>query len=225
MGVRMSSRNHGSTRDVGLAGAIAAALGATACCVGPLVLSIAGVSSSALLVAFVPYRPWFIGASVVALAAGFWLTYRSPAAVLRTTNLADGPACDCEMPRAARAGRFSLWISTVVVALLVASPSLLAQGDDARSYDVASALALGLGVVSIPVDGMTCGSCERIVENVLSHSPGVVEASADARAGRAVVTFRPSETELERLAKIVARAGYRVGVPRSLAPTTDGRGG
>jgi len=53
--------------------AIGAALAASACCIGPVVFTLLGAGAlSAASLTLVPYRPWFIGATGVIIAAGFY---------------------------------------------------------------------------------------------------------------------------------------------------------
>ena len=98
-----------------LAGA-AAALGASLCCVVPLVLVSLGISGAWLanLTALEPYRLWFAGLAVAALGFAAWRLH--------------GPAsrCDddrmCADPRVLRRRRWVLWISVAVIAPLLLFP-------------------------------------------------------------------------------------------------------
>src|SRR3546814_6903380 len=61
-----------------IVGASIAAIGASVCCVVPLVLVFMGISGAwiSTLTALDPLRPWFSAAAVVSLAVAFWLLYR-----------------------------------------------------------------------------------------------------------------------------------------------------
>src|SRR5260370_21282064 len=63
-----------------LVAGILAALGASACCLGPLVLLALGVSGAwiSALTAFEPYRPFFIGLTLLFLAFAFHRLYLAP---------------------------------------------------------------------------------------------------------------------------------------------------
>jgi uncharacterized protein len=65
-------------------------------------------------------------------------------------------------------------------------------------------------LITIPVAGMTCVSCEKRITKALNKLPGVVSASASARKGSAslIITTEASRTSID--AAIVA-SGYRVG--------------
>ncbi len=109
--------NENAARKASMFGAVGAALTASACCVGPLVLALLGLGGAGLLVKLEPYRPAMVAVTTAFLGAGFWLTYRKPAP-------AAGPECDCEKPAVNRAGRIGLWVVTALVAGLLAFPYL-----------------------------------------------------------------------------------------------------
>lgn len=94
------------------ASSILSAFIASACCVGPLVFALLGISGVGFLVKFEPYRPYFVAATVALLGTGFFLTYRKPKT---TTPVAGVPECACPAPRANRAGKILLWVATIVV--------------------------------------------------------------------------------------------------------------
>ncbi len=72
---------------------------------------------------------------------------------------------------------------------------------------------------SLPIRGMTCGSCIAHVDNALRSVEGVV--TADVALGRAVVRYDPDRVAPEALEQAIAAAGYKV-VPE--APGARGRG-
>ena len=97
-------------------GASAAAIGASVCCVVPLVLVLLGISGAwiANLTALDAWRPWFSGATLICLGWAFWGVY--------------GPASRCQIdgvciePSRLRSRRRWLWIATLVIALLLLFP-------------------------------------------------------------------------------------------------------
>src|SRR5438128_2295155 len=91
-----------------IAGAVAASLLASLCCIGPLLFAAAGIGGAGALVKLERYRTHFTITALLALGAGFYFTYRTPKA-------GQGDACGCELPRSRRVGRTLLWIATVLV--------------------------------------------------------------------------------------------------------------
>ncbi len=107
-------------RNVSLGGSIAAALAASACCVGPLIFAVLGIGGAGALVALEPYRPLFTAITLGLLGVGYYVTYRQPA----TAGGEAGDDCGCEMPRANKAGKRMLWAATAIVAVALLFPYL-----------------------------------------------------------------------------------------------------
>ncbi len=101
------------------AGGLIAALGASSCCVLPLVLFTLGISGAWIgnLIALAPYQPLFVAAALGFLGFGFVRVYRRP-----TVDCAEGSYC--ARPTASRAARLGLWTAAVLVAAAVAFPDL-----------------------------------------------------------------------------------------------------
>ena len=92
-----------------LLGAAVAAIGASVCCVVPLVLVLMGISGAwiANLTALDAWRPWFSAATLVCLGWAFWMLY-GPASRCRI----DGACVD---PSRLRRRRRGLWIATGLI--------------------------------------------------------------------------------------------------------------
>ena len=105
----------GSNR-ASLFAAVAAAIGASLCCVAPLVLLALGIGGTWIsnLTALEPYRPIFIGITVVFLYLAFRKLYIVP------RKCAAGDAC--AIPATLRNQRIIFWVVTVVLVALLAFP-------------------------------------------------------------------------------------------------------
>ncbi len=68
--------------------------------------------------------------------------------------------------------------------------------------------------IDLEVEGMTCASCARRVEKVLSRQPGVEGARVNLAANRATVRYRPQSVTLQELSEAVDAIGYHVLPPR-----------
>ncbi|MBI2311462.1 MAG: mercuric transport protein [Betaproteobacteria bacterium] len=106
-----------------LAGGVLAAIGASLCCMGPLVLVTLGIGGSWLanLAALTPYRPYFLGAAAVFLALAFRKIYLVPA----TGGQACSAGAACAVPGTRRAYRILFWMVVALTALSFASTSLI----------------------------------------------------------------------------------------------------
>jgi mercuric ion transport protein len=99
-------------------GGLAAILAST-CCLGPLVLVLLGVSGAwiANLTALEPYRPILIVAALIALVVAYRRIFR-PAAACK-------PGEVCAIPQVRTSYKALFWIVTALVAVAVAFPYVL----------------------------------------------------------------------------------------------------
>src|SRR5437899_11604522 len=68
--------------------------------------------------------------------------------------------------------------------------------------------------ITAPVRGMHCAACVGRVERALTAVAGVKSASVNLATEQASVAFDPTRTDLARLRKAVAAAGYELAEPR-----------
>lgn len=103
-----------------LIGGALAAIAASLCCLGPLVLVMLGIGGAwvANLTALEPLRPYFLAAAVVALFFAWKKIYRAPAAA------ACAPGSLCAMPQTNRIYRLLFWTVVALVALGLVFPFL-----------------------------------------------------------------------------------------------------
>ena len=95
-------------------GSVVSGLLASACCIGPLVFALLGISGAAFAQRFEPLRPYLLLVTYALLAGAFYFTYRPQRAC--------GPDAACEMPRTNRFGKAMLCIATLIVVLATAFP-------------------------------------------------------------------------------------------------------
>lgn len=96
-----------------------AAILASACCLGPLVLVTLGFSGAWIgnLTVLEPYRPLFIGAALVAMLFAYRRIFR-PIPVC-------APGAVCAVPQVNRSYRIIFWMVAVLVAMAIAFPYAL----------------------------------------------------------------------------------------------------
>jgi mercuric ion transport protein len=98
-----------------IAGA-AAAIGASLCCVAPLVLLALGIGGTwiASLTALEPYRPIFVGLTALFLGLAFRRLYIVPRVCV--------PGASCANPRTVKRQRLIFWITAMPLLGLLAVP-------------------------------------------------------------------------------------------------------
>ncbi len=96
----------------------AAAFGASLCCVGPLVLLALGIGGTwiASLTVLEPYRPVFVGLTLLFLGLAFHRLYVVPQACM--------PGAPCANPRTVRRQRLTFWVVGVPMLGLLGVPWL-----------------------------------------------------------------------------------------------------
>ena len=67
--------------------------------------------------------------------------------------------------------------------------------------------------ITLAVEGMTCGSCVRHVEDALRALDGVTAVEVKLREGQAVVAHDPSRAPVERMLAALDDAGYTAHAP------------
>lgn len=184
-----------------LAGAIVAAIAASACCILPAILAIAGVSGIGLAAAIEPYRPILLVATALLLGVGFYVVYRRP----RPTSAA-ADACGCEKPKVARTGKTMLWVVTALAIVFAAYPYIASAFTSSSMKGTAT--ATNAATTRIQIDGMTCRSCSTSIVRALAKVDGVIEAKVEYDQAEAVVTYDPSKIEPAKLAAVIADLGY-----------------
>lgn len=101
--------------QLSILGGLAAAIGASACCAGPLVLLLLGISGSWIshLTLLDPYRPIFIFVVVVLFGFAGWKIHQP------VENCADDEACAVLKVRTRRKAVF--WFTTLLAFVFVTS--------------------------------------------------------------------------------------------------------
>ena len=100
-----------------LVGSVITALLASACCIGPVVFGLLGLTGVGFIAKFEAYRPYLIIMTVALIGVGFYFTYRKKA------------DCDldsvCANPRADQINKIVLWCVTAIVVALLFAPTIL----------------------------------------------------------------------------------------------------
>ena len=113
-----------------------------------------------------------------------------------------------------RSAMFTLLIATVVVlgfAGLNISRYVFASSPGSTQQQ---AVADGLTRVVIPVEGMSCATCEIAVRRALVRVPGVKDARVSVGTKTAQVDFDPKRTTAADLVSAINATGYQAAFPQ-----------
>jgi len=184
-------------------GLFSAAL-ASVCCVGPVLLVLLGLGSLGFGALIGRYHWWFITAAIGLLAMA-WRSYLKEAGRCRTAR--------CEMAGGQRT-RTALLLASVVVAVFVGLNLYTYTGQQRPARQDTTGPTKGrLASVMIPVEGMTCFTCEVAVESSLRGLPGVRSVDARVKDAVAYVQYDPAQMTLEALMTAIDNTGYRASRP------------
>lgn len=200
-------------------GSVIAAALASSCCWVPLLLAAAGAGGAGFASVLAPYRPFFVGVTLLFVAGAWYFTLRKSPAVTAASPagaVAPGGACcvqeACCLPSAQRQRNILLLVGVTAFALvMLAFPWLSAAlAGDRSPAPAAAARASAVETITLRIEGMTCKACEGHIRVALLKVPGVVAADVDYQTASARVTFQRGKATTGQLRQAVAKTGYRV---------------
>ncbi len=191
------------------AGGILAAIIASLCCIGPVLVALLGVGSVGAFAVFESYRLYFIGATILLLGAAFYFVYRK-----REVLCEDG---SCKIQGAGKWNKAGVWGATFLAAVAVAFPYL-----GFTPTASANVLVHGKAVVSLNIEGMDCKACAAGVEGSLASINGVHKARVNFEKGEAVIEYDPALVKPDALVERVKENGFtaKQSVTQSTNPKT-----
>jgi len=83
----------------------------------------------------------------------------------------------------------------------------------AKSSPIGNAAKSGVQV-AIPVQGMTCFTCELTVQSAVKKLPGIQEVKASAKDKIAWVSYDPQKTSLDQIIAAINHVGYKAEKPK-----------
>ena len=184
---------------------ILSAVFASVCCLGPVLLVVLGLGSLGFGAVLGRYHWWFIGAAIVLLSYA-WRSYLTEVRRCKTAS--------CEMARG-KTTRTVLTVASVVVAAFVGLNLSTYASQTHKVSSTGTAPPTGqLTSVAIPVEGMTCFTCELTVESSLKGLPGVHSADAKVKEAAAYVEYNPARVNLDQLIAAINKTGYKANRPQ-----------
>lgn len=189
--------------NTGLIGAIVAAIVASVCCVGPLVLLGLGIGGAWVgnLIALEPFRPYFMGITLALLGYAYYSIYSKP----KAENCESGSYC--ANPKSDRINKISLWTVTILVLGLLSVPYLTPVLFASNNNEVVLNTHTRELVLDVP--GMTCATCPVTIQKSLARIEGVIEASASFEEKIAVIRYDPTKVSAKDLMQATLNAGYK----------------
>lgn len=178
------------------------AIGASLCCITPVLALISGGSGLASALSWLnPCRPYLIGISIAVLIFAWYQTLK-PA-----TTKAD--CCETEKTPFLKSKTF-LAIVTVVSVLMMAFPMFpdLFGKDENKTTIVPTKTPFR--EIKLQITGMDCEACEHHVNGELAKLNGVLQYQTSSALGTSIIKFDTSKVAVNTIVAAVNATGYKV---------------
>ena len=189
-----------------LGASMTAAVGASLCCLLPIVAAATGLGAIAVGAAFEHWRPYLLGVTGLLLGTGFVLAYRDH-------RKACAPGSLCATKPMSRWTFIALGTVAALVVGVAAFPyysgpvAEAVVGTSSPNHTVGSA---ALAKVTFQIPDMDCPACVVVLSASLRKAPGVADAKLDADSREAVVTYDSATLTVAALEKLISDAGFHV---------------
>jgi Cu+-exporting ATPase len=88
-------------------------------------------------------------------------------------------------------------------------PSQVSMDDMVKAVRDAG-YGVAIETATLPVQGMTCASCVKRIEDALKNTDGVIDVGVNLATERATIKYNQAQVALPELKKVIADAGYSV---------------
>lgn len=180
-----------------LAGGLLTALGASVCCLGPVIALALGATGFAASSWFSAGRPYFLAVAFALLAGAWYLTYRR-----RRRECSEGAACAPDTGR--RMPKIALWIITAI-----AVPAALFPLLPSSSLVTNGAPLTGGTELRFRIPSMDCAACAKNIQAALMRQPGVHRARVDYDSKNAVIEFDAKTTSAAEIVATIDGTGFK----------------
>jgi len=184
---------------------IFAAIGASLCCITPVLAVLAGSTGMASSFSWMePFRPYLIALTVLVLAYAWWDKLK-PAK--------EGIECACDPDEN---GKVSFWHTKTFLAIITVFATVMLSfpywGDSLIGGQKEKVIIVDRTNVlkkTINIEGMTCAACEATVAKVGGEVDGVINISASTPKKHAIVEYDKTKTDIDTIMRAIGSTGYK----------------
>ena len=177
---------------------------ASVCCVTPLLLVLLGFGSLGIGAVLGRFHWWFLGMALILLTVA-WRRYFQERRCCATER--------CEMASGTPT-HWTLLVASLVVASFVGLNVYTFASQRQQTAPTPGGPAGTATEAVIPVEGMTCLTCELTVESSLKRLPGVASADANVAQQHVTVHYDPAQVTVEQLMAAINQTGYQASRPQ-----------
>lgn len=182
---------------------ILTAVGASLCCITPILALISGASGIASSFSWLePLRPYLIAITILVLAFA-WYQKLKPKKEIE---------CDCETDEKPKFIQTKLFLGLVTgfAVIMLTFPyygNIFYPSNEKNKIKVEQA---NIEKVEISIEGMTCDACQNHVNHAVNELTGIVNINSSYAKGNAVIEFDKTKTTIENIEKSINSTGYKV---------------
>jgi len=190
---------------------IIAAIGASLCCIIPVLALIAGAGGIASAFSWLaPARPFLIGLAVIVLSFA-WYQKLKPRKIQ--------PECECETddlpagktakPKFIKSKAF-LGLVTIFAAVTISFPYYSQIFYPKNEKQIIIVDKSNLQTAEFKISGMYCGACAEHVKHEVNKLSGIIKADASYENANAQIQFDATKTNLTQIENAINSTGYHV---------------
>jgi len=204
-----NSENSKKSKGV-VATGVLAAVGASLCCITPVLALVAGSTGAAATFSWMePFRPFLIGITVLVL--GFaWYQKLKP---VKAVEIGAADDCGCEVEPGKKPfmqTKTFLGIITIFAAGMLSFPSYAHIFYPENESTVVITEVSNIQKVHFNIEGMTCQGCAEHIKHAVSENQGIVKVESSYEDGDATVEYDASVLSLDSLTASINATGYIV---------------
>lgn len=185
-----------------------AAIGASLCCITPVLALLAGTTGVASTFSWLePLRPWLMGVTVLVLGFAWYQKLK--------TRSGDDTTCACEDGTIQKRASFLqskkfLVLITLFAFLMAAFPHYSHVFYPTNKKEIAVTESDNMISQEFPIKGMTCQGCAVHVESEVNKLSGIVDVQASYDNANAKVRYDKNKISSEEIEAAINSTGYKV---------------
>ena len=182
---------------------ILTAVGASLCCITPVLALISGASGIASTFSWLePLRPYLIGITILVLGFAWYQK-------LKPKNEID---CECETDEKPKfiQSKIFLGLVTGFAIVMLAFPYYGSAFYPETEKEIIIVDRANIQKINIGIDGLTCTSCEEHVNHSVNQLDGILNINSSFEKGNAIIEFDKSITTTGEIELAINSTGYTV---------------
>lgn len=186
------------------------AIGASLCCITPVLALIAGTSGVASAFSWIePFRPYLIGLTLLVLGFAWYLKLKPRKEIDCECEKDDLPGGKAGKPKFIQSKKF-LGIVSLFAIVMLAFPFYSGIFYPNTEKQVIVVDESNIKIMEYKITGMTCTGCEEHVNHEVNKLDGIVKSNTSYANGNAIIQFDKNKTNEAEIEKAINSTGYSV---------------